>query len=363
MAFTALAYHLGRGGDPFTVALFSALANAKFLLDFAAGLVLDRVDRRKVLIVGVLARAFILLVVAFLPKDPSVLLLFAALFLAVLAFDLPAWQILLVERYRRVLERESGKLQAAQVAGDGLGDLIGGTLLRLRPEAPFLLGSLLLALEAVLLRSLPPSVPRKTGPTSRFRLSAGLRLLARHEFLKAMHVFWVISRFLNGLALGLLPLLLYAKASDPFFFGLHLAALGLGSFLGGVTSGRALSPARAVWYGHLGKIAGLMLLLAPYPASLLGLLLFALSNTLQALQLRAIRQRLSPPEVIGNVQGSSMALLSLGALLGNLISGLIGGKAVEWPLIYAIAGQIALFAFALGPLSPKRITIYHKISQ
>ena len=105
-----------------------------------------------------------------------------------------------------------------------------------------------------------------------------------------------------------------------------------------------------------------MLLLAPYPASLPGLLLFALSNTLQAFQLRAIRQRLSPPEVIGNVQGSSMALLSLGALLGNLIPGLIGEKAVEWPPIYAIAGQIALFAFALGPLSPKGIARYHKLS-
>jgi len=155
------------------VALFSALANAKFLLDFAAGLVLDRVDRRKVLIIGVLVRALVLLIVAYLPKDPSVLLLFASLFLAVLAFDLPAWQILLVERCQGIFERESGEFQVSQVAGDGLGDLIGGTLLRLRPEAPFFRGSLLLALEAVLLCRLPPSVPRKTGPASLFRLSAG----------------------------------------------------------------------------------------------------------------------------------------------------------------------------------------------
>jgi ENTS family enterobactin (siderophore) exporter len=80
LAFTALGLLLGLEGTPWALALLAALPYLTLPLDLLAGLLLDRLDRRTLLLVGVWLRAGILGLLAFLPKEPLFLLPLAFLF-------------------------------------------------------------------------------------------------------------------------------------------------------------------------------------------------------------------------------------------------------------------------------------------
>jgi len=108
LAFTGLGLLLGLEGTTWTLALLAALPYLTLPLDLLAGLLLDRLDRRTLLLAGVWLRAGILGLFALLPKEPLFLLPLAFLFQAVLALDLPAWHALLVRLAQGRLEREGG---------------------------------------------------------------------------------------------------------------------------------------------------------------------------------------------------------------------------------------------------------------
>jgi ENTS family enterobactin (siderophore) exporter len=218
LAFTALGLLLGLEGTPWALALLAALPYLTLPLDLLAGLLLDRLDRRTLLLVGVWLRAGILGLLAFLPKEPLFLLPLAFLFQAVLALDLPAWHALLVRLARDRLEREGGRLQAAQLLGDSLGDLLAAPLLLLAKPLPFALGGLLLAGGGLLLRDLPAYPPPRAAKGEGFTLGAlfaGLAFLLGDGRLLPLTFYALAMSFLSGLALALLPLVALAQGRPP----------------------------------------------------------------------------------------------------------------------------------------------------
>lgn len=121
LAFTGLGLLLGLEGTTWTLALLAALPYLTLPLDLLAGLLLDRLDRRTLLLAGVWLRAGILGLFALLPKEPLFLLPLAFLFQAVLALDLPAWHALLVRLAQGRLEREGGGFKRPSSSGTAWG--------------------------------------------------------------------------------------------------------------------------------------------------------------------------------------------------------------------------------------------------
>ncbi len=282
LAFTALGLLLGLEGTPWALALLAALPYLTLPLDLLAGLLLDRLDRRTLLLVGVWLRAGILGLLAFLPKEPLFLLPLAFLFQAVLALDLPAWHALLVRLARDRLEREGGRLQAAQLLGDSLGDLLAAPLLLLAKPLPFALGGLLLAGGGLLLRDLPAYPPPRAAKGEGFTLGAlfaGLAFLLGDGRLLPLTLYALAMSFLSGLALALLPLMALAQGAPPVLYGLYPWGLSIGGFLGSLLAGR-IGPCLGVWGGHGLRILGLALLLLPFPFGPLGTFLAGVGGAL-----------------------------------------------------------------------------------
>jgi len=357
LAFTGLGLLLGLEGRPWALALLAALPYLTLPLDLLAGLLLDRLDRRTLLLVGVWLRAGILGLLAFLPKEPPFLLPLAFLFQAILALDLPAWHALLVRLARERLEREGGRLQAAQLLGDGLGDLLAAPLLLLAKPLPFALGGLLLAGEGLLLRNLPAYPPPRAAKGEGFTLRAlfaGLAFLFGDGRLLPLTLYALAMSFLSGLALALLPLLALAQGAPPALYGLYPWGFSLGGFLGSLLAGR-VGPCLGVWGGHGLRILGLALLLLPFPLGPLGAFLAGTGGALSGIHLRVYRQRLAPEALLGQVQAGSVALLSLGSLLGTLLAGGLGSLDPRAPLLAALLGLLLLLPLALGPLGCGRL--------
>jgi ENTS family enterobactin (siderophore) exporter len=357
LAFTALGLLLGLEGTPWALALLAALPYLTLPLDLLAGLLLDRLDRRTLLLVGVWLRAGILGLLAFLPKEPLFLLPLAFLFQAVLALDLPAWHALLVRLARDRLEREGGRLQAAQLLGDSLGDLLAAPLLLLAKPLPFALGGLLLVAEGLLLRDLPAYPPPRAAKGEGFTLGAlfaGLAFLLGDGRLLPLTLYALAISFLSGLALALLPLVALAQGAPPALYGLYPWGLSIGGFLGSLLAGR-IGPCLGVWGGHGLRILGLALLLLPFPFGPLGTFLAGVGGALGGVHLRAYRQRLAPEPLLGRVQAGSVALLSSGSLLGILLAGGLGSLDPRTPLLAALLGLLLLLPLALGPLGCRRL--------
>ena len=357
LAFTALGLLLGLGGDPLTLALLAALPYLALPFDLLSGLLLDRLDRRALLLAGVWVRAGLLLLLALLPKEPLFVLPLAFLFQAVLALDLPAWHALLVRLARGRLEREGGRLQAAQLLGDSLGDLLAPPLLLLAKPLPFALGGLLLVAEGLLLRGLPAFPPPKeakeegVGPKA---LLAGVGFLLADKRLLPLTLYALALNLLSTLGLALLPLLALEGGVPPALYGLYPLGLSFGGFLGSLLAG-SVGPGLGIWGGHGLRLLGLAALFLPFPLVLLGPFLVGAGGSLSGVHLRAYRQRLAPEALLGRVQAGAIALTSAASLLGALLAGILGGLGAGLPLGLAVLGLFLLLPLALGSLHPRQL--------
>lgn len=356
LAFTGLGLLLGLEGTTWTLALLAALPYLTLPLDLLAGLLLDRLDRRTLLLAGVWLRAGILGLFALLPKEPLFLLPLAFLFQAVLALDLPAWHALLVRLAQGRLEREgeasSGPAPRGRPGGPpGPSPPPPGQAPALCPRRPLPRGG----------GPSPPGPPRLPASTggegegfTLRALLAGLAFLLGDGRLLPLTLYALALSFLSGLALALLPLLALAQGTPPALYGLYPLGLSLGGFLGSLAAGR-VGPCLGIWGGHGLRVLGLALLLLPFPFGPLGAFLVGGGGALSGVHLRAYRQRLAPEALLGRVQAGAVALLSSGSLLGTLLAGGLGTLGPRVPLLTALLGLLLLLPLALGPLGCGRL--------
>jgi ENTS family enterobactin (siderophore) exporter len=109
------------------------------------------------------------------------------------------------------------------------------------------------------------------------------------------------------------------------------------------------------------RILGLALLLLPFPLGPLGAFLAGTGGALSGIHLRVYRQRLAPEALLGRVQAGSVALLSLGSLLGTLLAGGLGSLDPRAPLLAALLGLLLLLPLALGPLGCGRLLALREV--
>ncbi|MEM8656005.1 MAG: MFS transporter [Pseudomonadota bacterium] len=373
--------------DPLLIALMPiALRLPWFLFALPAGVVTDRVDRRR-LILGMdalRAAAFTIATLCVwratpLPAAPDTGTANPGLFTALLACallvgtaevfrDNAAQTMLpaLVPHDR--LEQANGRLWSVELVGNSLlGPALGAFLIAAVLWAPFALNAALFALATLLVLSLPGAFrPTRTDHTSwRTDLGEGIAFLRAAPFLQVLAIITGVWNLLHQMVV--IALVLHVQENlgiGAQGYGLILAAGAVGGIAGGLLADRVVRAmgqnAAAKWMTLASAVAFAVIPFAPN-GYVLALVLAAFEftgliwNTVSV----SYRQRSIPDALLGRVN-SIYRLLAWGMMpIGLLLSGLI----VSWadgplprdialiaPFVIAAAGAALLTLCAWRPL-------------
>jgi MFS family permease len=325
------------------------------LFALPGGVLVDRLDRRRVMVTIDWARvvAMAVLATALLAGRASIALLDGVLFIintgeVVFRSASQAMTPSVVPRAR--LERANGWLVGGTtIMQQMIAGPLGGFLFAVTAAVPFLVNAGTYAASAVLVGLVPGTYralrPKADQGSSQLRqaraeLAEGFRWLARQRVLRTMTVL-----------IGLLNLTLTAATAVLVLLAkerLHLGAVGygtlftceaVGALLGSACGDWLIKRVTATWTIRIGLLveAGLHLVLATSrSAYLVGAMLFAfgIHAALWTIVANSLRQRLTPPEMLGRVASTSLFIAAggncVGAMLGGVIAARFGITAPYW---------------------------------
>jgi MFS family permease len=367
--------------SPFEVALLGAVEFLPFLLfTLPAGVWVDRLPRRRILVVADLGRAVVLAAVPLAAAGHLLAIWqlyvvgFAAGTLTVF-FDVAYQAILpeLVERDR--LQEGNSRLEisrsGAQVLGPGLGGYLVGVL-----TAPIAIGvdALSYLVSAAFLvgirrRPTPPLAVGSRGPvvggSLRREMAEGLRFYARTPLLLASSASVVTQNF-AGMIGGSIFLVFIVRELHlaPETIGLAFSIGSLG-FLAGAASGSGVGRGLGV-----GPTLILAAAVAPVAAFLLVIAtpetafwLIVLSAALQGycvmlvnINAVSLRQALTPDDLQGRVNATgrwiNWSVIPVATVLGGALAGMIGLRATL--AVGAVVGLAALPWLVFTPIRSLR---------
>ncbi len=363
------------GAGPFQMALLVVSASlAVLLVGLFAGVLVDRVRRRPLLIWADAMRAVLLLSIpaAYLAGALRIEQLYLVVFLegclgALFDSAYPAYVPTLIG-VERVVEGNSKLATSASLAEIG-GPGLGGGLVQLigAPLAIFVdaISFLVSAVSLVLIRSPEPARPPRTTVTPiRREIIEGLQLVSRHPVLVPLTLRSVIAH-LAGSFYGVLYTiyLIQELHLNPILLGLVISAGGVGSLVGSLFASRligrfGLGPT-LIWTAIGASIIGVLTPLAGGPLFLATLMVFLpqlLGDGLQTIEEVAelsLIQGMVPDQLLGRVNAtlevfSHGIAYPIGALSAAAVAGWIGvrgGIAIGW------AGMaVSILLLVLSPL-------------
>lgn len=367
--------------SPAQISLLTAATWAPWLLfGLAAGVVIDRVDRRRAQVLALAVRAAVLGAATLLSLTGRLtmpLLLAVVLLYGVTEVfaDLGASSILpdLVPADR--LPAANGRvLGVQQVANAFLGSPLAGVLIVLGAGVGFGASAALAALAALALatglrgRFRPATRTTRTRPLADVR--EGLAFLVRHPVIRPL----VITSSVMNLASTayFAVFVLWAVGPDSAMgltaaqFPLLTLGLALGAVAGSLVADRVqrrFGETRAI---VAALVADGLLLLVPvlWPNGWVVAAAFALvglTNTVGNVLTQSLRQRLVPGELLGRVGGAgrtlSYGLMPLGAVLGGLVAERFGLAVTFYAavgLALAACGHLAV-ALRSVPVQPAAV--------
>ncbi|WP_238007978.1 MFS transporter [Dactylosporangium sp. AC04546] len=324
--------------SPFSVAAASAVAWLPWLL-FAlpGGALADRVDRRKLMIVldWVRAAAVFGLGVAILGGVMSVWLLYSVLFVinaGEIVMRVASQAIVPDLVPREQLERANGWLFGGlMLAQNVIAAPLGSLLFVVAASSPFLGNAATYAASALLLWSISGryrvAAGTKQKKSFRGEIVEGFRWLAGQRLLRTMVGLIALLNVTLTAATSVLVLLARDRLGlGEVGYGLLFTAMAAGAVIGSVIGDRIIAWVRPTWTIRIGLLieAGMHLALAASrEAWLIGLVLvlFGVHGTLWGIVGSSLRQRLTPPELLGRA-GSVMIFV---AAAGNSVGALLGG--------------------------------------
>ncbi|MEV0326786.1 MFS transporter [Micromonospora echinospora] len=337
--------------DPMVVSGAFAVAWLPWLL-FAlpGGVLVDRVDRRRLMIVVDWLRvgALVLLGLSVVTGLVTVTLLYTVLFLLntgeiVVRSASQAMVPAVVPRDR--LERANGWLSGGTTVAQGMiAGPLGGLLFVLAASVPFLANAATYAVSALLLAGIAGTYrpqPATTGArTVRADLVEGLRWLAGHRLLRTMAVLIGLLNVTLTAAFALLVLLARDRLGlGSVGYGVLLTCLAVGSLAGALVGDRLIAAVGATWtirVGLLTEVALHLTLAVSSDAYVVGgaLALFGVHGALWGIVASSLRQRLTPPELLGRVGSANLFVAAggncVGALLGGALAARFGLTAPYW---------------------------------
>jgi MFS family permease len=336
--------------SPLEVGLLrAAWSGPRLVFSFAAGLAVDRMRRKPLLIGSDLVRAVALSAIplAALLGGLEMWLVF------LIAFVLGTFDTLFIIAYqsflpsvisRADLVEGNGKLQTtaavAQVAGPGFGgalvQLLTGPVVLLVDSLTFLFSAVMIAVVRVR-EETPPKSPQPQA--IRTELSVGWRHMVAHPLLRAIGGSSAILGVFFGVQQAVLIVYLANELRlSPFVIGVVLAVGSVGAVVGAIVAGmvgaRNLGPTLvlAVIVNGVGaSLLGFAGGAAAIPLLVLGQVLAGVSIPIYTVNVTSLRQAVAPPELLGRITAAfaviSWGMIPVGALLGGLLPSLIGVQA------------------------------------
>jgi MFS family permease len=355
--------------------LLGALGRLPFLLYVIAGVFVDRMRRRPVVIGTDIARGVLLLGIptAALCHVLTFWLLAGVVFAAML---LTVWFDIAYMSYVPGLVNRTNLMQAntimessastAQIAGPG----IGGVLVQVF-TAPYAivvdsLSYFVSALAVWRIRTPEPAAERDGGAGLRGIASAvgtGLRFVAKHKILGPLALALAISNLAWAAELALYVLFMARGLGlSASLIGLTLAAGGPGALVGSMLAGwtqRKVGLSGAITGGlGLFAVCALLIPFAPHqvafavPVLMVAAFGMALGGQVCAVNVLTTRQTVTPDALLGRVN-ASFRFVALGVSpLGSLLGGFLGqGIGLRPALFVAIAGMfLAPLVVLLSPV-------------
>lgn len=329
-----------RTSDPLTVAAASGAAWLPWLL-FAlpGGVLVDRVDRRRLMILIDWVRVVALGVLgtAIVTGRASIALLYVVLFVVntgEIVMRTASQAMVPAVVAREGLERANGWLFGGAMLMNGMvAGPLSGLLFAIAASLPFFVNAGTYAASAVLFALIAGSYRPSRQETSTAagsawnELVAGFRWLVHQRLVRTMAILIGLLNVTLTAALAVLVLLTKQRLHlGSVGYGLLVTCIAVGGILGSVIGDRLIRWVTATWTVRVGLLieaATHLALAASRNPFLIGCALFAFGvhGALWGIVASSLRQRLTPPEMLGRV-GSTTLFISAG---GNCVGALLGG--------------------------------------
>jgi MFS family permease len=353
--------------DPVLISLLSALSLLPWLF-FAVpiGAVVDRVDRRKALFLGNLARAIIGLVVSYIVYQDAMtieILLLATFLWGVceVLVDTTSQAILPEVLKSDQLERGNSRLNTAEViVAQFVGTPLGGLLYAAAIALPFFLSGIGFAIAALIVSispfhaSLKPKERAPDAPSPHFfnEIKFGIRYMYEEKRIFHLVVITTLLGFFFSLSNAIAPLFIIEELGvEPRYLGLLLAIQGLGALAGSV-----LAPRISLKMGR-GRALAFNLLIASLPIFIIGFVpnvwyflplgvIIGATISVWNILLMSVYQSLIPRELYGRVHGARRTIVWGLMPIGSVIGGFIARGGLRLP--YIIGGLISLIVVSFS---------------
>jgi MFS family permease len=341
--------------SPLIVSTTSGVAWLPWLL-FAlpGGVLVDRVDRRRLMVAidWMRVAAMGVLTIALLTGRAGIALLDAVLFVintGEVVFRSASQAMIPSVVPRARLERANGWLVGGTTLMQGMiAGPLAGFLFVLAAWVPFFVNTgtyaasaVLVALVAGTYRAVHPAADGAGRPrTIRAELAEGFRWLAGQRVLRTMTVLIGLLNLTLTAATAVLVLLAKERLHlGPVGYGALFTCEAAGALLGSACGDWLIRRVTATWTIRIGLLveAGLHLTLATTrSAYLAGLMMFAFGvhAALWTIVGSSLRQRLTPPQMLGRVSSTTLFIAAggncVGAVLGGVIAARFGITAPFW---------------------------------
>jgi MFS family permease len=360
----------------FQIGALTASSTVAFLLvGLPAGVWVDRMRRRRVMIWADLGRVLALgsIPVAYAFGALGLLQLYVVTLASgvlTVFFDVAYQSYLpsLVGREHLVEgnAKLTGSAQVAQVAGPslagGLVQAVGGAYAVAVDSASFLVSAVSVA--AIGTAEPAPTVPPGGRQRLRRDIAEGLRFVFGHPLLRAIAATTATSNFFSGIMAAVeIVFLVRVVHAAPGVIGLAFAAGSVGGLLAAFVASplaRRIGGARATIVGIFATAGGVLIPLTTGHAGVLffacGVFAVSFGAVLYNINQVSFRQRLCPDHLLGRMNATMRFLvwgvLPIGALAGGVIGTTIGLRNTLW---VAVAGQtLAGFWLLASPMRSMR---------
>jgi MFS family permease len=363
----------GLHASPFEFSLLGVLGFMPFIL-FAlpAGVWVDRLRRRPILIVGDAARAVLL---AYIPI--AWLLGFLTIGqLLVLQFLIGIFTVFFDVAYQSylpsVVERDelvegNSKLQvtvsAANIGGPGLSGVLIGAFTApyaIVIDAVSFVASTLFMLRIRREEHLPQRADGEPHPKMLPELKEGVRFVVHHRYLKWIAMCTGSSNFFGNVATAIVLLYMQRELHlSAFWAGAAFAGYGIGALVGALMTTRlqrAIGVGPAIWVpSMISSLAVVTFPLAPaglegVPVLLAGTLLFGFGAMAYNITQVSLRQAITPERMQGRMNASMRWIvwgtIPLGSLLGGALASAYGLRFALW--VGAIGSLFTFLPVALS---------------
>lgn len=363
---------LGAGPDLLGL-LVAAQSAAWLLVSLPAGAWIDRLPRRRMLIVALaLGLSASIVAVAAAATGQVLLLGLAAIAGAsgTVVYVLTSVSLLPGLVAAGDLPRSNARLELARAIVSLAAPFVAGLLAQhLSPTWGYALAALGAALALVCVLALPPGTAPTTGaerPTLASAIRLGTAFVVRNELLRGISlcaIFWNFAFF--ALLAVWAPLALGSLGLDPAHMGLAQSTYGAGLILGALAApfcARRLPPFMTLIFGPaVSVVAAFLFLAAPsgngFALAATGYFLVGFGPMLWLICQTTVRQLVTPSALMGRVNATVQTAIygvrPLGALAGGLVAAQAGLHAAL--LLIAVAFAMSTAVIVLSPLARLRV--------